>query len=319
MTPTVSIIIPTYNRVQVIDKALYSIIQQSYSSWECIIVDDGSQDNSVLVLKEKYEQEPRIRILERNREPKGAPTCRNIGLEMAVGEYIIFLDSDDYLLPFCIEQRIANFHKFPECDFLVFPMGMQGSQIIKKKEINLSDSYLVDYLSYKLAWSIMCPIWKKTFLNQINGFTEGYPRFNDPDLMIRALLKEKVKFKVFHDYEYDTVYIPAKMDKKIYTDKVFKSLLLFIPDICQVLNLNNKSDYKPYLANYLHLWFNSFYVYLKPSRIQMSLKLIKLFYKQDIITLSKFILYTYRVFAYALTKNFHNRYKWKLIDKRFYN
>ena len=96
-TPLVSIVIPLYNRAELIAETLQSVLMQFYQNWECIVVDDGSTDNSFQVIKSLFEKDNRIKVYERNREPKGASTCRNIGIEKSNGEYIIFLDSDDLL------------------------------------------------------------------------------------------------------------------------------------------------------------------------------------------------------------------------------
>lgn len=319
MTPTVSIIIPTYNRVHTITKALNSIVEQTYSQWECIVVDDGSSDGSLELLEEFHKTDTRITFYKRHREPKGAPTCRNIGLENATGDYVVFLDSDDYLMPFCLQQRVDQIHAHQDCDFLVFPMGIQGIEKITKKEIEKSESYLVDFLSFKLAWSIMCPIWKRSFLVKLKGYTEGYPRFNDPELMIRALIQDEVKFKVCSDLDYDTVYVPAKMNKKIYKDKVYQSLRLFIPDICKAIEDHGKSGLKKHLLNYLHLWFKSFYIPLKTSRLKESFELIALFRKHNILSFSKGLILRYHLLGYSFYNFFSQRFKTKLRKKSFYN
>jgi glycosyltransferase involved in cell wall biosynthesis len=319
MMPTVTIIIPTYNRVHTILKALNSIIEQTYSKWECIVVDDGSSDMSLELLEEFHNRDARITYHKRNRKPKGAPTCRNIGLENAKGDYVIFLDSDDYLMPFCLQQRVEQIQTHQDHDFLVFPMGTQGIEKITKKEIEKSESYLVDFLSFKLAWSIMCPIWKRSFLLKLDGYTEGYPRFNDPELMIRALLQEHITYKVCHDFSYDSVYVPAKMDKKIYKDKVYESLKLFIPDICKAIEDKGKSSLKTYLLNYLHLWFKSFYIPLNTSRLKESFELITLFRKHGILSFSKGLTLRYNLIGYSFFNYFSQRFKTKLRKKTFYN
>lgn len=95
-----SIVIPTYNRASFIEKAINSVLSQSYINWELIVVDDASTDHTMEVLS-KY-TDPRIHILsnEINRERSAA---RNKGIDFAQGEYICFLDSDDYYLPVHLE------------------------------------------------------------------------------------------------------------------------------------------------------------------------------------------------------------------------
>lgn len=98
MTYKISVIIPTYNRAHIITDALESVLLQTYSNWECIIIDDGSTDDSERIIKEFIFTDNRFKFIKRpSSRNKGAATCRNIGLENATGDYIQFLDSDDFI------------------------------------------------------------------------------------------------------------------------------------------------------------------------------------------------------------------------------
>lgn len=98
MESLISIIIPTFNRSSLIGETLDSVIAQTYTNWECIIVDDGSTDNSNLIIEKYCKLDNRIRFLHRPIEkPKGASSCRNYGLEKSKGQFIQFLDSDDII------------------------------------------------------------------------------------------------------------------------------------------------------------------------------------------------------------------------------
>lgn len=116
-TPVVSIIIPLYNREEIVKETLDSVLAQTYPHWECIIVDDISTDNSLATAKEYAARDNRFKAFQRDREPKGAPTCRNIGVEISNGEYIAFLDSDDKYFPNHIERRIEKI-KENNADFI---------------------------------------------------------------------------------------------------------------------------------------------------------------------------------------------------------
>ncbi|NMH25329.1 glycosyltransferase family 2 protein [Flavobacterium solisilvae] len=106
-TPLVSIIIPTYNRAHLIGETLNSVLAQTYTHWECIIVDDGSTDNTDEVVGEYVKKDSRFQYHKRDfNKRKGASSCRNIGLELANGEYIQFLDSDDLMDDNKIEVQI---------------------------------------------------------------------------------------------------------------------------------------------------------------------------------------------------------------------
>ncbi|MDT0649587.1 glycosyltransferase family 2 protein [Autumnicola edwardsiae] len=97
MKPTISVIIPTYNRAHIINETLDSVLDQTYANWECLIIDDGSGDNTKDVIK-KYLRDERFKYFKRpDGREKGACTCRNIGIEKSSGDYIQFLDSDDKL------------------------------------------------------------------------------------------------------------------------------------------------------------------------------------------------------------------------------
>lgn len=314
----VSIIIPVFNRESLIKVALNSVIKQTYTNWECIVVDDGSTDGSLEILKDYAIKDSRITFFSRQRLPKGAPTCRNMGLAHANGAYVMFLDSDDYLLPFCLEQRVAAFEKHSHCDFLVFPMAEQRQHTIKIKEIPKSTNYLVKFLSADLPWQTMCPIWKRDFLIQLEGFTEGYPRLNDPELMIRGLLQPKINYMVLHEAPFDCVFIPSIKAPLVFKNNVYKSLLLFIPDVIKHLNLNRKSTYKSYLALYLHLWFKYIYIPSGSSSLIQSIRLLNMFKRFKIITTAKFLSLIFRLCIYTISLIILKSPINKLSDKSIY-
>jgi len=107
----VSVIIPAYNRADLVEETLDSILNQTYTNWECILVDDGSTDGTIQLLKEYALKDPRFIVLSRDDDrKKGANACRNIGLENAKGDYIIFFDSDDLMTPHHIESNDAPSH-----------------------------------------------------------------------------------------------------------------------------------------------------------------------------------------------------------------
>lgn len=98
MQALVSIIIPTFNRAYLIGETLNSILSQTYTNWECIIVDDGSTDNTIEVVTDYIKKDNRFKFYKRpvNRV-KGANACRNYGFELSKGEYINWFDSDDLM------------------------------------------------------------------------------------------------------------------------------------------------------------------------------------------------------------------------------
>ncbi|AVR43841.1 glycosyl transferase family 2 [Christiangramia fulva] len=105
--PLVSIIIPVYNRADLISQSLESVLDQTYENWECIVIDDGSTDGTLDVVKKYATRDARFSSIKRpTGKPKGAAACRNVGLEHSSGNFIQYLDSDDLLHPEKLEKQM---------------------------------------------------------------------------------------------------------------------------------------------------------------------------------------------------------------------
>lgn len=139
-TPFFSIVIPTYNRAIMLEKALNSVLNQTFNNWECIVVDDGSTDNTRVLMQELINSDSRFRyIYQANAERSAA---RNNGIKNANGKYICFLDSDDYYLSERLELLYNEILKQNEPIAMIYT-GIcfeKGSQIIRKTEL-LKDNY----------------------------------------------------------------------------------------------------------------------------------------------------------------------------------
>jgi len=107
--PKVSIIIPTYNRADLLPRAVQSVINQTYKDWELLIVDDGSADNTKEVVEKFAKKDPRIKYF--YKENGGQGSARNLGIKNARGEWILPLDSDDALLPDGVEKLLSATQK----------------------------------------------------------------------------------------------------------------------------------------------------------------------------------------------------------------
>lgn len=102
----VSVIIPAYNRQMYIKECLESVLAQSYENFEILVVDDGSSDQTVEICRNMAQADPRIRLYEG--EHKGVSPARNLAIEKAQGEYVLFVDSDDIIHPKLIEQLVCR-------------------------------------------------------------------------------------------------------------------------------------------------------------------------------------------------------------------
>jgi glycosyltransferase involved in cell wall biosynthesis len=113
--PLVSVIIPTYNRAYILGRAIQSVLNQTYDNWELIIVDDGSTDETK-ALVDKF-TDKRIKCLAKKNE--GPSKARNYGIAHANGKWVMYLDSDDELLPPCIEVMMEYADKNPRAVFAI--------------------------------------------------------------------------------------------------------------------------------------------------------------------------------------------------------
>ena len=102
--PKISIIIPVYNAEQYLEECLLSISQQTFTDFEILAINDGSTDRSLEILKKYQEKEPRLKVF--SQVNKGVSAARNLGLDNAKGDYITFVDADDWLHPETIEKYI---------------------------------------------------------------------------------------------------------------------------------------------------------------------------------------------------------------------
>lgn len=106
--PLVSIVIPVYNSERYLRQCLDSIIEQTWKKLDIVCVNDGSADKSLDILNSYAEEDNRIKVFTKQNEGKGAASARNVGLKNAVGEYVMFLDSDDFFEPDMIETLVGK-------------------------------------------------------------------------------------------------------------------------------------------------------------------------------------------------------------------
>jgi glycosyltransferase involved in cell wall biosynthesis len=111
----VSLIIPTYNRAHLISITLKSIQAQTYTNWECLIIDDHSTDNTNEIISKYISKDSRFKYYLNNKK-KGATGARNTGIEIAKGDFICFFDSDDIMYDKFLEAKISEFEKKPYVD-----------------------------------------------------------------------------------------------------------------------------------------------------------------------------------------------------------
>lgn len=188
--PLVSIIMPVYNRDNFLVSTINSITNQTYINWELIVVDDGSTDLSLRILKDFAEEDSRIRVFSRPASRlKGANNCRNFGFEKAQGHFINFFDSDDKMHPEFIRKKLIRFENEESIDLVlsktikVFTDGHHELEMRTKLTSNL----LEDYITRKVSWYLPDGMIRRKALIVLDPFKEDLQAGQDRDFYIRLL------------------------------------------------------------------------------------------------------------------------------------
>ena len=191
--PKVSIIMATYNRAHFIVETVQSIQNQIYKNWECLIIDDGGIDNTLEVIQPIIDSDKRFQFLKRtNKYKKGLPGCRNYGLDLAKGEFIIFFDDDDIVHPqnleicvseltdksmlFCIYGRNTFINKFH--------YNFEYSKEYNSRIIDIS--YIERIVMNEFLLNSCSVMWKRECLQE-NQFNENLMYAEDWELYTRIL------------------------------------------------------------------------------------------------------------------------------------
>lgn len=175
----VSVVIPTYNRAELLYSCLRSVRQQRYANWEILVVDDGSTDNTKQLVQEMHDA--RVKYLEQPN--RGAASARNLGARVAVGDYLIFLDSDDVAEPGWLSELTAavrrdedvvccGYRRFgPNGSFLEERTHLKGTPLQRRYGIFLAGTYLV----------------KRSVFLALGGFDESLKSGHHTELAIRII------------------------------------------------------------------------------------------------------------------------------------
>ncbi len=198
-----SIIIPTFNRPQLLNRAIESILNQTYNNFEIIIINDGSTQylEEYSQLKDKYSVYKQIFFFDKNNS--GVSATRNFGITKATGEYICFLDDDDYYLPNhlqCLNDLIKSTNYIPGF-YRTFGLLLLHETKDKLELTHKADNeHSVIYILQNLVLPINICLNK--FILEKHKFNEKIKYGEDYELWIRIL----IEFPLFESYKYTAVY-----------------------------------------------------------------------------------------------------------------
>jgi glycosyltransferase involved in cell wall biosynthesis len=178
----VSVIIPCYNQAHFLREAIESALAQTYSNREIIVVDDGSSDSTATVAR-RYSL---VRyVYQQNAGPSAA---RNTGLKQSHGEYLVFLDADDRLLPEALEIGVDCLRQHPECAFasgFCRLIVADGSLLSKPEQPYILQDHYLKFLRRNYIWCPSSVVYKRSILETVKGFNTSLGRGEDYDLFLR--------------------------------------------------------------------------------------------------------------------------------------
>jgi glycosyltransferase involved in cell wall biosynthesis len=192
--PFVSVIIPVHNRQSLVIKTLESVINQTFTDWECIVVDDHSSDGTLESVERFTKVDSRFRVVKLPDDKRYLSSARNYGFELAEGDFINFLDSDDILLPDKLQIQVNELICNPDLDVVTCQNARiteNGLLYLKyaKKQYWLDIAWFCDYTErYGGLWDPNGPLWRKASIISIGGWDDKLRAWHDVEMNIRAML-----------------------------------------------------------------------------------------------------------------------------------
>jgi len=229
----ISIIIPTHNRAHLIAETVESVMNQTHRQWECIVVDDGSKDYTEELIGFYCELDPRIKFYKRPKDRnKGANTCRNFGYEKSVGDYVIFFDSDDLMLPQKLEVQLSSLTG-TTYNFSVDKFRNLQDRVIFEEEAfkrNITEDLNgINYAMSKVYWGTINVLMSKDLLN-ISGV-----RFNEN-------LKSGQEYNFFTKLFFNSIVQTVYVDEVQCIRRIHTSSIQARQNRSQIIYLENKFE-----------------------------------------------------------------------------
>lgn len=188
--PLISIIVPCYNQAQYLPEALDSVLAQTYPNWECVIVNDGSPDNTDEVACRYCDMDKRFKYLKQINS--GVSMARNNGIKLSHGEYILPLDGDDMIAPTYCEKAIYHFLQFPETKLVYCKAEFFGDN---KEPWNLPE-----YRYDEFIWSnciFNSAFYKRVDYDKTIGYNPNMVKGGeDKDFWLSLIKKDDIIFQI---------------------------------------------------------------------------------------------------------------------------
>lgn len=311
----ISVILPIYNVDKYLKQCLDSILNQTYKNLEIILVDDGSKDNSGKICDKYSKKDNRIKVI--HKRNGGVSSARNTGLHVATGEYISFIDPDDFVEPYFIEKMhalmVENDCDIVQCDFFRYVDGNIIDEIVENSKVEKISVYEFQKRLYTDNYIQTAVLWDKIYKKYIFDniiFPEG--KINEDEAKIHEIIDACNSDVIVTNQRW---YYYRSAPNSIMKKKYNVSRLDIIPAMQSRLKFfkekNEQELYFLTLIKYQELLKCNYYLakkYLKQSKyIELIKKELRNNYKEYIsisqvrlIDKIKYTILTYFTFVYAL-------------------
>jgi len=250
----ISVVIPVYNAEKYLEQCLLSVVNQTLGDIEIICVDDGSTDNSSNILKEYSKEDNRVNIIKQANNGPGV--ARNTGLKSAKGEYVSFLDSDDFIINLNAFNLLFNIAKEKNAKMVSGNLKNLSSNNLINNNLctNIKEYKKISPQEYGIPWYFSRNIYERKFLinNSIN-----FPRYfqgEDPVFLAKVLSKLKFIHQLPIDF-YAYRYILSGKTKKDSRDKQIE----YIKHYIDVFDILKENKFKNVRLQYLGILYEFLY------------------------------------------------------------
>lgn len=237
-SPLISVITPTYNRAHVISRAIKSVLNQTFKDFEYIIIDDGSKDDTISLLKKIIDTDPEGKKIRFHQHPvnKGQNAALNTGLDFAAGRYVAFLDSDDEWLPDMLQSQMDQFNADKEVSCSYTWPGYYNSEkkLVPGRKYSIKGHLYKEALEQGYICNPTTLMAKKECFDKLGGFKTEFITCQDDDICLR--LAKEFKFGLVPDIKaiiHDDAGNQTISNRTVYANDWYKLFNKYEKDILQ--------------------------------------------------------------------------------------
>lgn len=324
-SPTlVSVIIPFFNEENILSKAIESVINQSYTNLELLLIDDHSTDTSNEICKRYIEKHQNICLYIPKK--KGIGNARNLGIDKSRGEFIAFLDADDRFDPKMIETLVDRFYKYPKSDIIISKFNSFKDNTIKFKEkgwdsnqYQISGHTAVEMMySGKLVYTVWAKLFRKSRIEHVLFPIDLW--FEDRPFMLSVLLNSTEIILVDEVLLKNNI-ISNSVTRRTISEKRLVDLLSVFKIELSVIkgDKNAYSIRKLMVSHHLNAWLESLCLIHLDNEAIKDLKAIKRIYKEGLFEFGKQLKInklklTKKQFYFVKILNVHRILPWSIYE-----